>query len=65
MIVNPLQTSRAQATPQELEAALAKLKEMGHEERYIWFAKRLTARAAVGQSCTITAFKPREVKQVP
>ena len=53
-----IQARRAQATPEELEEALTKLKEMEPRDRYVWFAGRLAKRAAVGLSCTITAFKP-------
>eukprot|EP01043_Picozoa_sp_COSAG02_P096535 COSAG02_NODE_32818_length_510_cov_0.627737_1_plen_54_part_00 len=49
---------RAQATPEELEEGLTKLRDMDPQARYVWFANRLAKRAAVGQSCTITAFKP-------
>ena len=51
----------AEATPEELMAALDRLRGMSHQERQVWFAKRLALRARVGQTYTITAFKPLHV----
>ena len=47
----------AEATPEELDAALRKLAGMSHQQRQAWFAERLALRATVGQTYTITAFK--------